>query len=194
MVASSHSKQFKQSQQCTVCLHEYIAKIPDFEFWAFLENLCTITMREPHFGGFCGLKKVFLSSYFWLFCPVFHKFPHFHKGNFTKYEKYPVCAECHSFWAPKSLLPRGNKSSDAFLTVTLHANWIHSKKCPFFINSLRETKRSTMSPMKNRKRAFFGFKMKFGMYIDHTRQNSRIPRLREGGKGRGKISAFLDYF
>ena len=49
-------------------------------------------------------------------------------------------------------------------------------------------------PNKNRKHAFFGFKIKFGMYIDPTKQNSRIPRLREGGKGREKISAVLDYF
>ena len=75
----------------------------------FLDNLCYVTMRELHFWGFWGLM-IFLSSYFWLLCPVFHKFHHFHKGNFTKYEKYPICTDCHSFWAQKSLLPRGNKS------------------------------------------------------------------------------------
>ena len=31
------------------------------------------------------------------------------------------------------------------------------------LNRMRETKRYIMSPMKNRKRAFFGFKTKFGV-------------------------------
>ena len=105
-----------------------------------LEHLCYVSMREVHFGVFWGLKKVFLSSYLWLLCHVFHRFPHFHKGNFTKYEKYPVCTECHPFRAPKSLFPRGNKSSDAFLAMTLCANWIYSKKCPFLLSKVMKNK------------------------------------------------------
>ena len=64
----------------------------------------------------------------------------------------------------------------------------------FYFNRVWERKWSIMSPVKNKKRWFFGFNINFGVYIDHTRQNSWISRLREGGKGRTMISAFLNYF
>ena len=50
----------------------------------------------------------------------------------------------------------------------------------------------TMSPMKNPKRPFYNFYMKFMMYLDYSTWKFPIPRLREGGKGRGKLSHCID--
>ena len=43
-------------------------------------------------------------------------------------------------------------------------------------------KRSIMSPMKNPKRLFFGFKMKFSKWIDYTRKISEFPPCGKGEK------------
>ena len=50
------------------------------------------------------------------------------------------------------------------------------------LNRLRERKRYIMSPMKNRKRAFYGFNIKFSMYIEYTRKKSEIPPWGKGKK------------
>ena len=60
------------------------------------------------------------------------------------------------------------------------------------INIKEMRKPDTMSPMKNPKRPFYNFYMKFMMYLDYSTWKFPIPRLREGGKGRGKLSHCID--
>ena len=50
---------------------------------------------------------------------------------------------------------------------------------------------NNVSPMKNQKRPFYDFYMKFMMYLDYSIWKFPIPRLREGGKQGGKLSHWL---
>ena len=56
--------------------------------------------------------------------------------------------------------------------------------CNLLLNSIERTYRDIMYPMKNRKRAFYIFCLKFIMYRGYTRKISKIPipaeREREG--------------
>ena len=45
--------------------------------------------------------------------------------------------------------------------------------------------------MKNQKRPFYNFYMKFMMYLDHSIWKFPIPSVGEGGKRRGKLSHWL---
>ena len=61
----------------------------------------------------------------------------------------------------------------------------------FHFNTKKRRKADNMSPMKNPKRPFYDFYIKFMMYLEHSSWKFPIPRLREGGKQGGKLSHWL---